>query len=1053
MKIRRKKILKIASLALSAVFLIVIGLFLFVYLNKPAVKAYLEKTLSKKPGLTVAIGRLDYGLFPLRIEADEVRVTLVNELGKAEVALGKAEAAGGLRRVIGDRKPYLDSLNLSGLKIEFDEDPNAPSSGLKIRELTRMISGYMAYVSELDVRDVTLRISLPAEGMDMAASGVELKASQSDKTSIAVTAKNLDFRNVKPAAALSSAVKLEADWPLKEPFVLKGSLDLAASSVSLPDELWQGPGFGLTADFSGDEKAVAVGRFDLDIPELLTVQASGSAEMGRSPVVSVTSRVALKNIELAKKTFAALLPPAASALTVNGGLQWEGDIRGEMIPGKTKVALSGALRLPPSRVIFSQGGISWDQTLGAELKLEGEPPGLQISGWLEGSQGRLTTAFVAAQGLSFRLPIQMAGSLVKIDSLKARADQLVLSAGPDAKSLKLAGVSVGARAKYDHRMRAVQAASLSVSVPGLGDLNINGEARLGPKPAVSLNLRSQNVDLGRVLESFAAFVPTGAAAWQPTGSLDLSVDLKNGTANPALYHVDGAIAFSKLAFQDSSGTIVAEGLEPRLTFQAEVSVPGGSSPSGPIPFSLGFDLAKGESLFKDDYFNWQNDPVRLELKGDLEPALAPSGAAPAASIRRAEAVLNFAPLGSLRATGAASWGSKPRLDLHLSLPSVDLAAFTAFWAKMRAAKSSATEISGRAEAAADIRYDEFFDARGSVRITAAGAKGKDGSFSVTGLEAELPFDITDNFRLGAERGDDFIARGFILAKEIKTAPASLGPLRLDFYAARNLFLLYPLELKIWGAKLGLGQSVLSISPVSLRLRGVSTLGLSGLDFSRLPFNSESFKLAGAASIPEEDIEITPRELRFDGRLLADLFGGHLTMDRIRVADPFSPARRIMFEAEIDGLDLAKLTDSVPFGEVTGIVDISIRDLALSYGQPESFALTIRSVHTKGVPQKFSLKAVDNLSVISSGGQSAAPSRSFLTRFVHRFNYSRIGIACSLENDVFTLKGTIVDNGVQYLVRRATFFGIDVVNAKPVNTISFKDMLGRLERVGQSQEKK
>jgi hypothetical protein len=206
MKIRRKKILKIASLALSAVFLIVIGLFLFVYLNKPAVKAYLEKTLSKKPGLTVAIGRLDYGLFPLRIEADEVRVTLVNELGKAEVALGKAEAAGGLRRVIGDRKPYLDSLNLSGLKIEFDEDPNAPSSGLKIRELTRMISGYMAYVSELDVRDVTLRISLPAEGMDMAASGVELKASQSDKTSIAVTAKNLDFRNVKPAAALSSAV-------------------------------------------------------------------------------------------------------------------------------------------------------------------------------------------------------------------------------------------------------------------------------------------------------------------------------------------------------------------------------------------------------------------------------------------------------------------------------------------------------------------------------------------------------------------------------------------------------------------------------------------------------------------------------------------------------------------------------------------------------------------------------------------------------------------------------------------------------------------------------
>ncbi|HYA48588.1 MAG TPA: hypothetical protein VEG35_02720, partial [Burkholderiales bacterium] len=98
-------------------------------------------------------------------------------------------------------------------------------------------------------------------------------------------------------------------------------------------------------------------------------------------------------------------------------------------------------------------------------------------------------------------------------------------------------------------------------------------------------------------------------------------------------------------------------------------------------------------------------------------------------------------------------------------------------------------------------------------------------------------------------------------------------------------------------------------------------------------------------------------------------------------------------------------------------------------------------------------AVDNLSVISSGGQAAAPSRNFLTRFIHSFHYSRVGISCSLRNDVFTLRGTIIENGLQYLVRRATFFGIDVVNAKPVNTISFKDMLGRLERVGRSQESK
>ena len=262
-----------------------------------------------------------------------------------------------------------------------------------------------------------------------------------------------------------------------------------------------------------------------------------------------------------------------------------------------------------------------------------------------------------------------------------------------------------------------------------------------------------------------------------------------------------------------------------------------------------------------------------------------------------------------------------------------------------------------------------------------------------------------------------------------------------------------MALDLWGARLGLGHTVLSVSPAGFGPRGASTLSLADLDLSKLPFNSESFRLAGKASIPESAVEITPREFRFQGRMLAELFGGRMTLDGLGVTDVFTPGRRIMLQAEVLGLDLGLMTASVPFGEVTGVVDVSVRDLVLSYGQPESFVLTIRSVPAKGVSQKFSLKAVDNLSVISSGGQAAAPSNSFLTKFVNSFNYSRMGIACSLRNDVFTLQGTVIEGGVQYLVRRSTFFGIDVVNAKPVNTISFKDMLGRLERVGQNQEKK
>ena len=60
------------------------------------------------------------------------------------------------------------------------------------------------------------------------------------------------------------------------------------------------------------------------------------------------------------------------------------------------------------------------------------------------------------------------------------------------------------------------------------------------------------------------------------------------------------------------------------------------------------------------------------------------------------------------------------------------------------------------------------------------------------------------------------------------------------------------------------------------------------------------------------------------------------------------------------------------------------------------------------------------------------------------------MAASLNNDVFTINGTIVENGVEYLVRRSGLSGVDVVNLNPDNRISFKDMIKRIQRIQGSQ---
>jgi len=1047
MKKRWKKILRVGAIVLASLFLLVVGLSVYVYFHKPALKGYIEKAASKKPGLTVKIGRLDYRLWPLRVEANSVKVVFVSTLGRADVFIARAEAAGSFRRVLGNQKPYLDTLTISGLRLDFAEDPNAPPSGfINIRDLTRVISRYLEYVSNLTVRDSTVHLGLPVEGMDIAAAGVDLRASGGDRTELGLAVGRLDFRNAKPAASLATGLRFDAAWPPSDQFQLDGHLELTASSLTLPEKKWPGTGFGLKAGFRADEKAVEVGEVALDIPDMAALSASGRAELGKNRVITLSSKLDVENIGLALKTFAQFLPPGLPDFSMEGRLRWEGDVRHQTAAGAAGISVNGGLRLLEARLKMKQGGISVDQTLQADLHLEGEPARLRVRGTLEGSGGDISGSAFRAGGVSFRLPVELEGSRVSLSSFAGQAKELVLPAG--SQKLKLEGVSISGRAVFDTARQSASADSLALDVPDLGTVHINGRVGFVPERQVDLKLEAQNLEIGKIVKVFPAFVPETLAAWQPSGLADLSLAVRNASRGRDRYQVLGTGGLSKAAFQDSSGTIVSEGLEPRLRLEAEITTsrsPGAAVSSGAIPFSLGLDLAKGESLWKDAYFNWQNDPVRLELKGELDPV---SG-----EVRGADASLSFAPLGELHARGSVSFSPKPRLDFHLAAPAVDLAAFYAFLKKMRPTQTSSLEVLGRAEVEAEILLESSFKVRGKISIRDAAAKRQDGSLGVAGMDVDFPFSISNSVRPGDEKGDYSLAGGFVRIREVKTPVATLDPIRVDFVAARDLFLIFPVDLGLWGARLGLGKSVLSLSPASLGLRGISTLALADLDLSRLPFGSETFKLAGKASIPEGGLEVSPREFRFKGRLLAELFGGRLTLDGLRVTEVFSPARRIMFRAEIADLDMDRLTDVVPFGDVTGIVDISLQNVALSYGQPESFSMTIKSVPRKGVPQKFSLKAVDNLSVISSGGPSASPSRSFLTKFVHSFNYKHIGIACSLKNDIFTLQGTIVEGGVQYLVRRATFFGIDVVNAKPVNKISFKDMLGRMKRVGQSQENK
>ena len=124
----------------------------------------------------------------------------------------------------------------------------------------------------------------------------------------------------------------------------------------------------------------------------------------------------------------------------------------------------------------------------------------------------------------------------------------------------------------------------------------------------------------------------------------------------------------------------------------------------------------------------------------------------------------------------------------------------------------------------------------------------------------------------------------------------------------------------------------------------------------------------------------------------------------------------------------------------------IRDLEIAYGQPQKFDLLLETVKTKGVDQRISVEAMDNIARIG-GGESPfmGLSGAFITVF-DKLPYSKIGIHASLASDSFRIKGSDWEGGPDYLVKRGSFSGVDVVNRNPYTPISFKDMLNRIKGV-------
>lgn len=570
--------------------------------------------------------------------------------------------------------------------------------------------------------------------------------------------------------------------------------------------------------------------------------------------------------------------------------------------------------------------------------------------------------------------------------------------------------------------------------------NVRGSTPFSCLPKVSMEVFIKDILLEEA--SLRPFLPAAILNWKLSGAMafDLGLgtkgvrELKNRTVDLGIQLKDGA-------FSSPDETKLGEGI--RGEAHVRLNIP--AYQERPASFQGDLNLEAGEILFGSLYLNLQQDPLRLRTLGAYDaqnrrlPSLAVQFHAPGLGE------------GTIKATVENL--DDPQGEVNLSLGPIS---------NERAFELFVKEPFGHVS---PVLND--ISVNGETRITAS-IRGSRSLYWIQGLLETLVEDLAIPARgmwakgvkiqfpvsLRYPKADTTVSsavssvsmKGFIEAELIQWESQGWGDLNVPLTLKENTLFLPPsIKLHLWGGTAVIEGAKIE-DPFGETMEITLGLKLDGLDLSELTKATAPFAVPGSLESDLPKIRISAKGLATSGNLTIHALGGRIEVSNIRGDTPFSRLREVSMDVLLREIDLGEVSRIFNFGEMGGVIEGWVRGLTFSFGQPEEFELEIHSVKKRGVKQYINTEAVNDLSILSSG--SSFSFRRGVLRMINDFPYAELGIYCKLKNDVFTLRGTIHENELEYLIKRTRFRGIDVINRNPENRMQWKQMLSRLKAVGQ-----
>jgi len=721
--------------------------------------------------------------------------------------------------------------------------------------------------------------------------------------------------------------------------------------------------------------------------------------------------ITLKKIDLTVKNFS---PEHGGALAFTGAVVIDG-------PGGSKMTATGSCK--------------------GRLDLTGILPDILGKGVIEVDIDEGSAGDVALKGMKFTLPVVFEKDRIVVSRAAALIETLTFAR--DGRKVELKKGQFSMNALYSTREGIISSDSLQITIPGMGTVKGAGRATLKGSMPFNAALETAGLNFSSLFATAKTLMTEEEAKkWsvEGLGSLTARMEGSLGGKTPS---VSGSLTMDikKGGFSSPDGSKAAQGITGSVILN--FSLPRGEDREASMKISS--QVSSGEYLWGRYYKDLREEPSKLSSRADVTVS--------GEGVSRFRGTFDLFNTGRYAYDGfvdAGGWG------LHVTAQDVPVRRVFGLFAADYLAQTSAAlkdmEIDGKLDADVYVTSaGKGLGTKGSVRLSTASLKLPAISLGVAGIDMDIPFDL-----VSAGSGD--------------TSPLPTGPLGIVTITGFTKGTYNLPELKIPVTAYGNDVSAPGIISVpfydgAVRVRTLTVKDILGaspkllfgvsmrdIDVQRLLSDLTGLSFPGKIKARFPEIAYQNGELIMAGKMTIDIFGGTIEAADMYVKDLFAASRKIGGDILFRNIDLGKVTETIEVGRVTGIVEGSVKDLVVEYGQPSRFVFDLDTVKKWGVSRKVSVDAIENIAILGTGsGGIGAVLKSGLNKFFKEYPYSRIGLRCTLQNDNFNIRGKIVEGGTEYLIRRAFLRGIDVVNRDPQNMVSFKDMQERVGRVLQKDK--